>query len=66
MGVFAVGLNDTATGANLPSIQEHYDLPYAVVSLVFLAGFGGYVQKTCSQFKKIDLTASKLLNFVHA
>lgn len=43
MGVFAVGLNDTATGANLPSIQEHYNLPYAVVSLVFLAGFGGYL-----------------------
>ncbi|KAJ1307963.1 hypothetical protein OPQ81_002040 [Rhizoctonia solani] len=43
MGVFAVGLNDTATGANLPSIQEHYDLPYAIVSLVFLAGFGGYL-----------------------
>ncbi|CAE6424734.1 unnamed protein product [Rhizoctonia solani] len=43
MGVFAVGVNDTATGANLPSIQEHYHLPYAVVSLVFLAGFGGYL-----------------------
>ncbi|KAG9119805.1 hypothetical protein FRC07_004979 [Ceratobasidium sp. 392] len=43
MGVFAVGLNDTATGANLPSMQAHYNLPYAVVSLVFLAGFGGYL-----------------------
>ncbi|QRW18317.1 major facilitator superfamily transporter [Rhizoctonia solani] len=43
MGVFAVGLNDTATGANLPSIQDHYHLPYEVVSLVFLAGFGGYL-----------------------
>ncbi|KAG8692864.1 hypothetical protein FRC09_010896 [Ceratobasidium sp. 395] len=43
MGVFAVGLNDTATGANLPSMQDHYGLPYAVVSLVFLAGFGGYL-----------------------
>ncbi|CUA69046.1 hypothetical protein RSOLAG22IIIB_08296 [Rhizoctonia solani] len=43
MGVFAVGLNDTATGANLPSMQQHYDLPYAIVSLVFLAGFGGYL-----------------------
>lgn len=41
MGVFAVGLNDTATGANLPSLQAHYGLPYGVVSLVFLAGFGG-------------------------
>ncbi|CAE6453919.1 unnamed protein product [Rhizoctonia solani] len=43
VGVFAVGINDTATGANLPSIQDHYNLPYAVVSLVFLAGFGGYL-----------------------
>ncbi|CAE6467811.1 unnamed protein product [Rhizoctonia solani] len=43
MGVFAVGLNDTATGANLPSIQDYYNLPYEVVSLVFLAGFGGYL-----------------------
>ncbi|KAH7341363.1 major facilitator superfamily domain-containing protein [Rhizoctonia solani] len=43
MGVFAVGLNDTATGANLPSIQDYYHLPYEVVSLVFLAGFGGYL-----------------------
>ncbi|EUC56936.1 MFS transporter [Rhizoctonia solani AG-3 Rhs1AP] len=43
MGVFAVGLNDTATGANLPSIQDYYRLPYEVVSLVFLAGFGGYL-----------------------
>ncbi|KAG8690190.1 hypothetical protein FRC11_013253, partial [Ceratobasidium sp. 423] len=43
MGVFAVGLNDTATGANIPSIQDYYHLPYAVVSLVFLAGFGGYL-----------------------
>ncbi|CAE6506612.1 unnamed protein product [Rhizoctonia solani] len=43
IGVFAVGVNDTATGANLPSIQEHYNFPYAVVSLVFLAGFGGYL-----------------------
>ncbi|KDN40756.1 hypothetical protein RSAG8_07931, partial [Rhizoctonia solani AG-8 WAC10335] len=43
MGVFAVGLNDTATGANLPSIQDYYHLPYEVVSLIFLAGFGGYL-----------------------
>lgn len=49
IGVFAVGLNDTATGANLPSIQERYNLPYAVVSLVFLAGSGGYVLGPLSQ-----------------
>jgi fucose permease len=30
-------------GANLPSIQEHYNLSYDVLSIVFLAGFGGYV-----------------------
>ncbi|KAJ3513496.1 hypothetical protein NLJ89_g2914 [Agrocybe chaxingu] len=41
MGVFTVGLNDTATGANLPSIQKHYNLSYETISLVFLAGFGG-------------------------
>ncbi|KAJ3510942.1 hypothetical protein NLJ89_g4387 [Agrocybe chaxingu] len=43
MGFFAAGLSDTATGANLPSIQKHYDLSYEVVSLVFLTGFGGYL-----------------------
>ncbi|KAJ3515209.1 hypothetical protein NLJ89_g1911 [Agrocybe chaxingu] len=43
MGIFAAGFSDTATGANLPSIQKHYDLSYEVVSLVFLAGFGGYL-----------------------
>ncbi|CEL55801.1 Bypass of stop codon protein 6 OS=Saccharomyces cerevisiae (strain ATCC 204508 / S288c) GN=BSC6 PE=1 SV=1 [Rhizoctonia solani AG-1 IB] len=42
-GVFAVGINDTAMGANLPSIQEHYNLSYDVLSIVFLAGFGGYL-----------------------
>ncbi|CAE6465599.1 unnamed protein product [Rhizoctonia solani] len=43
MGAFAVGLNDTATGANLPSFQAHYHLSYETVSLVFLAGLGGYL-----------------------
>ncbi|CAE7226206.1 unnamed protein product [Rhizoctonia solani] len=43
IGVFAVGLNDTATGANLPSFQDHYHLSYEMVSLVFLAGLGGYL-----------------------
>ncbi|KAG8732410.1 hypothetical protein FRC11_013868 [Ceratobasidium sp. 423] len=43
MGIFAAGLNFTATGANLPSFQDHYHLPYETVSLVFLAGFGGYL-----------------------
>ncbi|KAG8733433.1 hypothetical protein FRC12_018884 [Ceratobasidium sp. 428] len=43
IGGFTVGLNDTATGANLPSMQEQYDLSYSVVSLVFLAGFSGYI-----------------------
>ncbi|KEP52039.1 MFS-1 domain protein [Rhizoctonia solani 123E] len=31
MGAFAVGLNDTATGANLPSFQAHYHLSYETV-----------------------------------
>ncbi|CAE6538520.1 unnamed protein product [Rhizoctonia solani] len=43
MGIFVAGLNFTATGANLPSFQDHYHLPYETVSLVFLAGFGGYL-----------------------
>ncbi|CAE7060503.1 unnamed protein product [Rhizoctonia solani] len=43
MGIFAAGLNFTATGANLPSFQVHYNLSYETVSLVFLAGFGGYL-----------------------
>ncbi|KEP52042.1 MFS transporter [Rhizoctonia solani 123E] len=43
MGIFAAGLNFTATGANLPSFQAHYHLSYETVSLVFLAGFGGYL-----------------------
>ncbi|CAA7261270.1 unnamed protein product [Cyclocybe aegerita] len=42
-GVFAVGLNDSATGANIPSIQKHYGLSYEVVSLIFLAGVSGYL-----------------------
>ncbi|KDN38429.1 hypothetical protein RSAG8_09523, partial [Rhizoctonia solani AG-8 WAC10335] len=41
MGIFAGGLNFTATGANLPSFQAHYHLSYETVSLVFLAGLGG-------------------------
>ncbi|CEL55882.1 Bypass of stop codon protein 6 OS=Saccharomyces cerevisiae (strain ATCC 204508 / S288c) GN=BSC6 PE=1 SV=1 [Rhizoctonia solani AG-1 IB] len=43
MGFFVVGLNDTATGANLPSFQSHYHLSYQTVSLVFLGGFIGYL-----------------------
>ncbi|KAJ1308038.1 hypothetical protein OPQ81_002106 [Rhizoctonia solani] len=43
MGSFASGLNFTSTGANLPSFQDHYHLSYETVSLVFLAGFGGYL-----------------------
>ncbi|GAB1525154.1 major facilitator superfamily transporter [Rhizoctonia solani] len=43
MGIFLASLNFTATGANLPSFQNHYQLSYETVSLVFLAGFGGYL-----------------------
>ncbi|ELU37324.1 MFS_1 domain-containing protein [Rhizoctonia solani AG-1 IA] len=41
IGIFAAGLNFTATGANLPSFQKFYQLSYQTVSLVFLASFGG-------------------------
>ncbi|KAF8676878.1 Major Facilitator Superfamily [Rhizoctonia solani] len=43
IGIFAAGLNFTATGANLPSFQKFYQLSYQTVSLVFLASFGGYL-----------------------
>ncbi|KEP52041.1 MFS transporter [Rhizoctonia solani 123E] len=48
MGSFVAGLNFTATGANLPSFQDHYHLSYETVSLVFLTGFGGFV---CVKFR---------------
>ncbi|KAF8704630.1 Major Facilitator Superfamily, partial [Rhizoctonia solani] len=43
MDIFVIGLNDTATGANLPSFQDYYHLSYDTVSLVFLGGFIGYL-----------------------
>ncbi|KAK4701434.1 hypothetical protein P7C70_g4796, partial [Phenoliferia sp. Uapishka_3] len=41
--LFAVlGMNDSATGANLPAMQAHYGLSYVQISNVFLAYVAGY------------------------
>ncbi|GAA6062525.1 hypothetical protein JCM10212_001575 [Sporobolomyces blumeae] len=37
-----VGMNDSATGANLESMQEHYRVSYDEISLVFLSNVAGY------------------------
>ncbi|SGY35938.1 BQ5605_C002g01819 [Microbotryum silenes-dioicae] len=40
--IFMVGSNDSATGANLSSMQEHYGVSYDEISIVFLANVAGY------------------------
>jgi fucose permease len=40
---FGNGMNDSAPGALLPSIESHYAVGYAVVSLVFVAQAAGFV-----------------------
>ncbi|GAA6032438.1 hypothetical protein JCM8097_008175 [Rhodosporidiobolus ruineniae] len=40
--IILVGMNDSATGANLDSMQEHYKVSYDEISLVFLANVAGY------------------------
>ncbi|GAA5981623.1 hypothetical protein JCM11641_003920 [Rhodosporidiobolus odoratus] len=37
-----VGMNDSATGANLDSMQEFYGVSYDAISLVFLSNTAGY------------------------
>ncbi|GAA5902344.1 uncharacterized protein JCM6883_001375 [Sporobolomyces salmoneus] len=37
-----VGMNDSATGALLESMQEHYEVSYEEISLVFLSNVAGY------------------------
>lgn len=37
-----VGFNDSATGANLDSMREHYNVSYNVISTVFLSNIAGY------------------------
>lgn len=35
-GYIVAGINDAAPGAVLPSIQEHYNISYVVVSMIFI------------------------------
>ncbi|GAA5869215.1 hypothetical protein JCM3774_003982 [Rhodotorula dairenensis] len=43
-----VGMNDSATGANLDSMQEHYHVDYDQISIVFLANTAGYFLSSMS------------------
>ncbi|KAI1323854.1 tRNA wybutosine-synthesizing protein [Xylariaceae sp. FL0255] len=38
-----LGMNDAAIGALLPYMETYYDVSYTIVSLVFLAPWGGYL-----------------------
>ncbi|KAK6835198.1 hypothetical protein RU639_002118 [Aspergillus parasiticus] len=40
---FVMGANDAAYGAILPYLEEYYNIPYMIVSLVFLSPLVGYV-----------------------
>ena len=44
----SVGMNDSATGANLDSMQEHYHVDYDKISIVFLANTAGYFLSSMS------------------
>ncbi|GAA5946674.1 hypothetical protein JCM10213_004650, partial [Rhodosporidiobolus nylandii] len=46
--VALVGMNDSATGANLDSMQDHYRVSYDEISLVFLANTAGYFASSMS------------------
>lgn len=37
------GLNDSAPGALIPSIEKHYSIGYAIVSLIFVANAVGWI-----------------------
>lgn len=41
-------MNDSATGANLDSMQEHYHVDYDKISIVFLANTAGYFLSSMS------------------
>ncbi|GAA5883016.1 hypothetical protein JCM16303_006793 [Sporobolomyces ruberrimus] len=43
-----VGMNDSATGSNLESMREHYEVSYDEISLVFLATSAGYCVSSIS------------------
>ncbi|KAM0753735.1 MFS general substrate transporter [Meredithblackwellia eburnea MCA 4105] len=43
-----VGMNDSATGANLPAMQSYYNVSYDKISTVFLANVAGYFLSSVS------------------
>ncbi|GAA6003239.1 MFS transporter [Rhodotorula paludigena] len=43
-----VGMNDSATGANLDKMQEHYGVSYDKISTVFLSNTAGYFLSSIS------------------
>lgn len=43
-----VGMNDSAAGSLLESMQEYYDVPYDKISLVFLSNAAGYCVSSLS------------------
>lgn len=40
---FGNGINDAVNGALIPSMEEHYNIGYAVVSLIFVANAAGFL-----------------------
>ncbi|KAK6221744.1 major facilitator superfamily transporter [Colletotrichum tabaci] len=40
---FGNGLNDSAPGALIPYIEKHYDIGYAIVSLIFIGNALGFI-----------------------
>jgi fucose permease len=40
---FGNGINDAVNGALIPSMEEHYSIGYAVVSLIFVANAAGFL-----------------------
>ncbi|KAJ0153215.1 Bypass of stop codon protein 6 [Colletotrichum tanaceti] len=41
--IFGNGLNDSAPGALIPYIEKHYDIGYAIVSLIFVGNALGFI-----------------------
>lgn len=40
---FGNGINDAVNGALIPSMEDHYNIGYAVVSLIFVANAAGFI-----------------------
>ncbi|EXJ55495.1 hypothetical protein A1O7_08422 [Cladophialophora yegresii CBS 114405] len=43
---FVMGLNDAATGALIPYLEEEYSIGYAIVSLIFITNALGFISVT--------------------